>query len=227
MQHVRRDRRGRPGRGLARRRPGGKRKIMGFGHRVYKHGDSRVPTMKAVARPARRALRPPGPRATLYDALEPAMHDAKGIEPNLDYPSGPAYHLMGFDTATFTPLFVAAGSPAGPRTSWSSARATRSSGRCAVRRAGPAGHSLGRNWCSVRTANPVRQSRGVHDAAANNAAWCDLVCRAAGLPTTRGRGPLVDVPPLSGRLPGRRHAAPRGASRRGARRHRRLRRAPR
>ena len=24
-----------------------KRKIMGFGHRVYKHGDSRVPTMKA------------------------------------------------------------------------------------------------------------------------------------------------------------------------------------
>ena len=26
----------------------GKRKIMGFGHRVYKSGDSRVPTMKAA-----------------------------------------------------------------------------------------------------------------------------------------------------------------------------------
>ena len=25
-----------------------KRKIMGFGHRVYKNGDSRVPTMKAA-----------------------------------------------------------------------------------------------------------------------------------------------------------------------------------
>ena len=32
----------------------------------------------------------------------------KGIYPNLDYPSGPAYNLMGFDTLTFTPLFVAA-----------------------------------------------------------------------------------------------------------------------
>jgi citrate synthase len=44
----------------------------------------------------------------LYDGLEAAMTERKGILPNLDYPSGPAYHLMGFDTLTFTPLFVAA-----------------------------------------------------------------------------------------------------------------------
>jgi citrate synthase len=44
----------------------------------------------------------------LYDRLERAMVAEKGIQPNLDYPSGPAYHLMGFDTATFTPIFVAA-----------------------------------------------------------------------------------------------------------------------
>jgi citrate synthase len=31
-----------------------------------------------------------------------------GILPNLDFPSGPAYALMGFDTDLFTPLFVAA-----------------------------------------------------------------------------------------------------------------------
>jgi len=43
----------------------------------------------------------------LYAALEQAMEDRKGIKPNLDYPTGPTYHLMGFDTATFTPLFVA------------------------------------------------------------------------------------------------------------------------
>ncbi|MFI2103440.1 bifunctional 2-methylcitrate synthase/citrate synthase [Isoptericola sp. NPDC019693] len=84
-----------------------KRKIMGFGHRVYKHGDSRVPTMKAaldtlVAHYDRPDL------AALYDALEAEFVSRKGIYPNLDYPSGPAYHLMGFDTATFTPLFVAA-----------------------------------------------------------------------------------------------------------------------
>jgi citrate synthase len=36
------------------------------------------------------------------------MVAAKNIQPNLDYPSGPAYHLMGFDTEIFTPLFVAA-----------------------------------------------------------------------------------------------------------------------
>jgi citrate synthase/2-methylcitrate synthase len=84
-----------------------KRKIMGFGHRVYKKGDSRVPTMKAaldtlIAEYDRVDL------GELYGALEQAMADRKGILPNLDYPSGPAYHLMGFDTLTFTPLFVAA-----------------------------------------------------------------------------------------------------------------------
>jgi citrate synthase/2-methylcitrate synthase len=83
-----------------------KRKIMGFGHRVYKHGDSRVPTMKAsldilIAHYERPDL------AELYDALESAMTERKSILPNLDYPSGPAYHLIGFDTEMFTPLFVA------------------------------------------------------------------------------------------------------------------------
>jgi citrate synthase len=46
--------------------------------------------------------------AELYDVLEKAMDDRKGIKPNLDYPSGPAYNLIGFDTEMFTPLFVMA-----------------------------------------------------------------------------------------------------------------------
>ena len=83
-----------------------RRKIMGFGHRVYKHGDSRVPTMKAALDTLVDEFNA-APMAELYDALERAMGERKGIKPNLDYPSGPAYHLMGFDTATFTPLFVA------------------------------------------------------------------------------------------------------------------------
>jgi 2-methylcitrate synthase len=83
-----------------------KRKIMGFGHRVYKNGDSRVPTMKAsldtlIAEYDRPDL------GELYATLEKAMDDRKGIKPNLDYPSGPAYHLIGFETELFTPLFVA------------------------------------------------------------------------------------------------------------------------
>ncbi|HWV47921.1 MAG TPA: bifunctional 2-methylcitrate synthase/citrate synthase [Microbacterium sp.] len=84
-----------------------KRKIMGFGHRVYKNGDSRVPTMKSaldtlVEHYGRDDV------AELYDALEQEFVARKGIYPNLDYPSGPAYNLIGFDTLTFTPLFVAA-----------------------------------------------------------------------------------------------------------------------
>ncbi|MFD4422895.1 bifunctional 2-methylcitrate synthase/citrate synthase [Agromyces sp. NPDC058484] len=83
-----------------------KRKIMGFGHRVYKRGDSRVPTMKAALDTLVEHYDRPDVLA-LYDALETEFVARKGIYPNLDYPSGPAYNLIGFDTPTFTPLFVA------------------------------------------------------------------------------------------------------------------------
>jgi 2-methylcitrate synthase/citrate synthase II len=83
-----------------------KRKIMGFGHRVYKNGDSRVPTMKA-ALDTLVAEYDAGALAELYGALESGMQERKNIKPNLDYPSGPAYSLIGFDTEMFTPLFVA------------------------------------------------------------------------------------------------------------------------
>jgi len=83
-----------------------KRKIMGFGHRVYKNGDSRVPTMQA-AMTRLIAEHHADDMLALYQNLAAAMDERKGIKPNLDYPSGPAYHLLGFDTLTFTPLFVA------------------------------------------------------------------------------------------------------------------------
>ena len=84
-----------------------KKKVMGFGHRVYKHGDSRVPTMKE-AMDAMIAYVGRPEVLGLYDGLEQSMDEAKGIKPNLDYPAGPTYHLMGFDTEMFTPLFIAA-----------------------------------------------------------------------------------------------------------------------
>lgn len=83
-----------------------KRKIMGFGHRVYKNGDSRVPTMRASLESLVAFYDRPEV-IELYDALEQAMVERKGIKPNLDYPSGPAYDLMGFETELFTPLFIA------------------------------------------------------------------------------------------------------------------------
>lgn len=78
---------------------------MGFSHRVYKYGDSRVPTMKhalervAAARDGQRWL-----EYTKY--WRRGRRFATGMKPNLDFPTGPAYHLMGFDIAGFTPIFV-------------------------------------------------------------------------------------------------------------------------
>ena len=83
-----------------------KRKVMGFGHRVYRQGDSRVPSMKESLDTLIEHFERPD-LANLYETLEREFVRRKGIYPNLDYPSGPAYHLMGFDTEIFTPLFVA------------------------------------------------------------------------------------------------------------------------
>lgn len=85
-----------------------KRRIMGFGHRVYKLGDSRVPIMQQSLDRlvARAGDRDTARLATLHAALRHAMVTRKGIHPNLDYPAGLAYHLMGFDIPVFTPLFV-------------------------------------------------------------------------------------------------------------------------
>src|SRR5699024_7119655 len=69
-----------------------KKRVMGFGHRVYKNGDSRVPTMQR-ALDAMVDHYGRGEIMGLYDGLETAMDEAKGILPNLDYPAGPTYHL--------------------------------------------------------------------------------------------------------------------------------------
>ncbi len=82
-----------------------KDKIMGFGHRVYKNGDSRVPTMKEALRRVA-AARDGQKWLDIYEALEGGMAEANGIKPNLDFPTGPAYYLMGFDIGIFTPIFV-------------------------------------------------------------------------------------------------------------------------
>lgn len=82
-------------------------RIMGFGHRVYKNGDSRVPTMERALR-AVAAQRDPGPLLECYEAVREVVYERKKLRPNLDYPAGLAYHLMGFDTEIFTPIFVMA-----------------------------------------------------------------------------------------------------------------------
>ena len=79
--------------------------VMGFGHRVYKSGDSRVPTMKNYFKKVAE-IKKDKTYHKIYDIVEKVMIDRKHIHPNLDYPTGPTYHLMGFDTDFFTPIFV-------------------------------------------------------------------------------------------------------------------------
>jgi 2-methylcitrate synthase len=79
--------------------------VMGFGHRVYKNGDSRVPTMREYFKKVV-AVKKDKTFEKIYDIVEKVMIERKNIHPNVDYPTGPTYHLMGFDTDFFTPIFV-------------------------------------------------------------------------------------------------------------------------
>lgn len=82
-----------------------KRLVMGFGHRVYKSGDSRVPTMRRCLEDLA-AWKDDDTWVRMSDGLQKVMIGEKGIHPNLDFPAGPAYYMMGFDIEMFTPLFV-------------------------------------------------------------------------------------------------------------------------
>ena len=79
--------------------------VMGFGHRVYKSGDSRVPTMREYFGKVAK-IKKDKKFEKIYDIVEKVMIKEKNIYPNVDYPTGPTYHLMGFDTDFFTPIFV-------------------------------------------------------------------------------------------------------------------------
>ena len=79
--------------------------VMGFGHRVYKSGASRVPTMRKYFGKVAK-IKKDKKFEKIYDIVEKVMIDRKNIHPNVDYPTGPTYHLMGFDTDFFTPIFV-------------------------------------------------------------------------------------------------------------------------
>ncbi len=83
----------------------GKRLVMGFGHRVYKSGDSRVPTMRSCLEDLA-AWKDDDSWVRMSDGLQKVMIEEKGIHPNLDFPAGPSYYMMGFDIEMFTPIFV-------------------------------------------------------------------------------------------------------------------------
>ena len=121
-----------------------KRKIMGFGHRVYKNGDSRVPTMKTALDTLIVEYDRPD-MAELYDALE----DGDDLDARASCRTSTTRVAPPTTSSASTPRSSRrsssrAASPAGRRTSWSSCRPTRSSARSAR----TSGRSSGRCRCA-------------------------------------------------------------------------------
>ena len=84
-----------------------KEKVMGFGHRVYKHGDHRATILEQKLR---QLAEQKGEQRwmEIYDAIKDPMVNEKKIFPNVDYPCGLVYYLLGLPLDLYTPLFVAA-----------------------------------------------------------------------------------------------------------------------
>jgi citrate synthase len=84
-----------------------KEKIMGFGHREYKKGDSRAFYMTKVAKEIGRRKGNTS-WGDIADILEKVMLEEKGLYPNVDFPSAYAYYLLGIPIELYTPIFVIA-----------------------------------------------------------------------------------------------------------------------
>lgn len=83
-----------------------KRRIMGFGHRVYKDGDPRAAILRDYCRQLADE-RGDTSLEQIADTIERIVRDEKGLPPNLDWPSARLYHYLGLEVDLYTPLFVA------------------------------------------------------------------------------------------------------------------------
>lgn len=83
------------------------KKVIGFGHRVYKDFDPRARLCKKYLR---EILAKRGEDDKLYrlcDAIESEMWERKRIPPNLDYYAAPIFYLLGIEVPLYTPIFAA------------------------------------------------------------------------------------------------------------------------
>jgi citrate synthase len=82
-----------------------KKKIMGFGHRVYKTEDPRSVWLRRFSRELAEA-KGETRWIEILERLRELMFAEKKLYPNVDYYSGSAYYMMGIPLDLFTPIFA-------------------------------------------------------------------------------------------------------------------------
>jgi citrate synthase len=87
-----------------------KKKVMGFGHRVYKAYDPRARILRPLAKRFASKNKQARPMMKIAEALEKKVINTlgkeKGIFPNVDFYSGIVYHSLGIPSESFTPIFA-------------------------------------------------------------------------------------------------------------------------
>ncbi|NDL58470.1 citrate/2-methylcitrate synthase [Phytoactinopolyspora mesophila] len=81
------------------------RKLMGFGHRVYKTEDPRATHLRKMSEELSELA---GDRR-YYEfsrRMEQVVFDTKGLYPNVDFYAASVYHALGIPTDLFTPVFA-------------------------------------------------------------------------------------------------------------------------
>ncbi|MCZ6836388.1 MAG: citrate synthase, partial [Planctomycetota bacterium] len=85
-----------------------KRKLMGFGHRVYKNGDHRAGILRGLGLQVAESQGPESKKwFDMGDEVQRIMFEDKNIQPNVDFPCGMTYFVMGIPVPQYTPIFVA------------------------------------------------------------------------------------------------------------------------
>lgn len=84
-----------------------KKKIMGFGHRVYKIQDSRAPILKKMLKEYAEKMRNLK-WLQIADTVERVMKEEKNLFPNVDFPCAVLYYELGISMEFYTPIFAAA-----------------------------------------------------------------------------------------------------------------------
>jgi len=84
-----------------------KRKIMGFGHRVYKTGDPRAVFLRELLSSVGGRM-PNAYWCKLADKVQIEVLKTKALHPNVDFYGGPALYGLGFPIEAFTGFFACA-----------------------------------------------------------------------------------------------------------------------